>query len=92
MPGTHTPNTNVVGRAATTIAELAGIRVPPSTRVLIARLDPEQVGRAFPLSAEKLSPILAFYSVPNLAAGIELCQRLLRLRRPRPHLRDSFAE
>ncbi len=76
-PGTHTPNTNVVGRAATTIAELAGIQVPPSTRVLIARLAPEQVGRPFPLSAEKLSPILAFYAVPNLAAGIELCQRLL---------------
>ncbi len=76
-PGTHMPNTDVVGRAATTIAELAGIRVPGSTRVLIARLAPEQVGRAFPLSAEKLSPILAFYAVANLAAGIELCQRLL---------------
>ena len=35
------------------------------------------MGRAFPLSAEKLSPILAFYAVANLAAGIELCQRLL---------------
>ena len=76
-PGTHTPNTEVVGRPATAIAELAGIRVAPSTRVLIARLDPEQVGRACPLSAEKLSPILAFYSVANLAAGIEVCQRLL---------------
>ena len=29
------------------------------------------VGREFPLSAEKLSPILAFYAVPNLAAGID---------------------
>ena len=75
--GTHTPNTSVVGRPATSIAELAGIRVPASTRVLVARLEPQQVGRAFPLSAEKLSPILAFYSVANLAAGIELCQRLL---------------
>jgi acetaldehyde dehydrogenase (acetylating) len=77
LPGTRTPNTNVVGRAATSIAELAGIRVSPSTRVLIARLEPDQVGRAFPLSAEKLSPILAFYSVTNLAAGIELCRLLL---------------
>ena len=56
---------------------MAGIQVPPATRVLIARLDPEQVGREFPLSAEKLSPILAFYAVPNLAAGIALCRRLL---------------
>ena len=77
LPGTRTPNTDVVGRPATVIAEMAGIRVPRSTRVLIARLAPEQVGRAFPLSAEKLSPILAFYAVANLAAGIELCQRLL---------------
>ncbi len=77
LPGTHTPNTKIVGRAATTIAEMAGIRVPSSTRALIARLEPEQVGREFPLSAEKLSPILAFYAAPNLAAGIALCRRLL---------------
>lgn len=77
LPGSHTPNTKIVGRPATAIAEMANIKVPPATRVLIARLDPEQVGREFPLSAEKLSPILAFYSVANLAAGIDLCRRLL---------------
>jgi acetaldehyde dehydrogenase (acetylating) len=77
LPGSRTPNTQIVGRAATVIAEMAGIKAPPATRVLIARLDPEQVGREFPLSAEKLSPILAFYAVPNLAAGIALCRRLL---------------
>ncbi len=77
LPGTHTPNTKIVGRPATLIAEMAGIKVPPATRVLIARLEPEQVGREFPLSAEKLSPILAFYAAPNLAAGIALCRRLL---------------
>jgi hypothetical protein len=77
LPGSHTPNTQIVGRAATVIAEMAGVHAPRATRVLIARLDPEQVGREFPLSAEKLSPILAFYAVPNLAAGIALCRRLL---------------
>src|SRR6202790_3061327 len=77
LPGSHTPNTQIVGRAATVIAGMAGIQVPPATRVLIARLDPEQVGREFPLSAGKLSPILAFYVVPNLAGGIALCRRLL---------------
>jgi len=59
------------------IAELAGFQVPRETRVLIARLEPNQVGREFPLSAEKLSPILAFFSVPDFAAAVELCQRLL---------------
>ena len=69
------PNTQVVGRPATTIAEMAGIKVPSSTRVLIAQLD--GIGRDVPLSAEKLSPILAFYSAPNLASAIEICVRLL---------------
>jgi acetaldehyde dehydrogenase (acetylating) len=75
--GTQTANPKIVGRAATVIAQMAGMKVPPGTRVLIARLEPNQVGREFPLSAEKLSPILAFYSVPNLAAGMDLCRRLL---------------
>ncbi len=75
LGGAHVPNTQVVGRPATTIAEMAGIKVPPSTRVLIAQLD--GIGRDVPLSAEKLSPILAFYSAPNLAAAIGLCVRLL---------------
>ena len=77
LPGSHTPNTRIVGRAATVIAYMAGMMVPAATRVLIARLEPEQVGREFPLSAEKLSPILAFYVAPNFATGIALCRRLL---------------
>jgi len=75
LGGAHVPNTQVVGRPATTIAEMACIKVPPSTRVLIAQLD--GIGRDVPLSAEKLSPILAFYSAPNLAAAIGICVRLL---------------
>lgn len=74
--GASTPNPAIVGRAATVVAEMAGIKVPATTRVLIARL--EGVGREVPLSAEKLSPILAFYSAANLAAGIELCRRILQ--------------
>ncbi len=75
LGGAHVPNTQVVGRPATMIAEMAGIKVPASTRVLIAQLD--AIGRDVPLSAEKLSPILAFYSAPNLAASIDICVRLL---------------
>jgi acetaldehyde dehydrogenase (acetylating) len=76
LPATSAPNTKIVGRPATVVAEIAGINVPPTTRVLIARL--ETVGRDVPLSAEKLSPILAFYSVPDLATGIERCRQLLQ--------------
>jgi acetaldehyde dehydrogenase (acetylating) len=74
-PGANSPNPKIVGRPATTIAEMAGIKVPSGTRVLIAKL--EKVGRDEPLSSEKLSPILAFYSAANLTAGIDLCTRLL---------------
>ena len=74
--GGHVADSKLVGRHATHIAELAGIKVPPETRVLIARLD--AVGRSVPLSAEKLSPVLAFYSVANLAAGIDRCTQLLK--------------
>ena len=74
--GAATPNPQIVGRPATTIAEMAGMKVPASTRVLIAKLD--GVGREFPLSGEKLSTILSFYSAANLAACIELCVRLLQ--------------
>lgn len=75
-PGSHTPNPQIVGKPATTIAEMAGISVAPRTRVLIARL--EGVGKDYPLSAEKLSPILAFYVVANAGEAMDLCSRLLR--------------
>ena len=78
LPGSHTPNPKIVGRPATVLAEMAGITVPATARALIARLEPNEVGREFPLSAEKLSPILAFYAVPDFPAAIELAVRLLR--------------
>jgi len=74
--GSSTPNPQIVGRAATVLADMAGIKAPASTRVLIAKLN--GVGREYPLSAEKLSPILAFYSVRNFAAGVEVCTKLLQ--------------
>jgi len=77
-PVRHVPNPKIVGKHATVVAEIAGIKVPDATRVLIARLTPEQVGREWPLSAEKLSPVLAFYTVADTRAAIELCTRLLR--------------
>jgi hypothetical protein len=45
------------------IAQAAGITVPAETRVLIAEL--KGVGRDFPLSIEKLSPVLSFYVVAD---------------------------
>lgn len=69
-------NPEIVGKPATFIAEKAGIKVPPDTRVLVAPL--AGVGRDFPLSIEKLSPVLAFYVVKDWHQGCERCLQLLR--------------
>jgi acetaldehyde dehydrogenase (acetylating) len=69
-------NPEIVGRPAPFIAQKAGIGVPPETRVLVAPL--AGVGRDFPLSIEKLSPVLAFYVVKGWQEGAERCLQLLR--------------
>jgi acetaldehyde dehydrogenase (acetylating) len=70
------PNPKLVGRPATYVAEQAGISVPPSTRVLIAEL--AGVGRDYPLSIEKLCPVLSFYVVSDWRDGCERCKQILR--------------
>jgi acetaldehyde dehydrogenase (acetylating) len=68
-------NPRIVGKPATTIAEWAGVSVPPNTRCLIAEVG--GVGRDFPLSIEKLSPILTYYVVNGLEEGGRLCDEIL---------------
>lgn len=63
-------NPDVVGQSAAKIAQNAGITVPEDTKILLART--EGVGEKYPLSREKLSPILAYYVVKNAAEGIAL--------------------
>src|SRR5215216_1117887 len=70
------PNPALVGRPATVIAQHAGITVPPDTRVLIAEL--KGVGRDYPLSIEKLAPVLSFYIVSDWREGCERCKQILR--------------
>jgi acetaldehyde dehydrogenase (acetylating) len=62
-------NPAIVGKSVAVIAKMAGLTVPQGTRVLLADL--EGVGRAYPLSVEKLSPILGFYTVNDWE---EACQ------------------
>ncbi|MFB9324867.1 bifunctional acetaldehyde-CoA/alcohol dehydrogenase [Paenibacillus aurantiacus] len=62
-------NAVIVGQPAVKIAEMAGIQVPQGTKILVAEL--AGVGPSFPLSAEKLSPVLACYKVKNAQQGIE---------------------
>jgi acetaldehyde dehydrogenase (acetylating) len=70
------PNPALVGKSAVFIAGKCGIRVPETTRVLIAPL--EGVGRDYPLSIEKLCPVLSYYVVKDWREGCERCKQILR--------------
>ena len=69
-------NAKIVGKSPQVIAGMAGISIPPNTRAMLCELD--GVGRDFPLSMEKLSPILAFYIAENLEEGCERAAQVLR--------------
>lgn len=73
---TNTLNPKIVGKSAKAIAEMAGITIPDGTRALMCEL--AGVGRDYPLSMEKLSPILAYYVVDSLEEGCERCAQILR--------------
>src|SRR5687767_2810250 len=70
------PNPAFVGKPATYIAQQVGIPVAAGTRVLIAEL--AGVGRDYPLSIEKLCPVLSFYVVKDWKEGCERCMQILR--------------
>ena len=70
------PNPALVGKSALIIAQKCGITVPADTRVLLAPLT--GVGRDFPLSIEKLCPVLSFYIVTDWRQGCERCKEILR--------------
>lgn len=65
----------IVGQSAVKIAELAGIKVPADTRILMVPL--KGVGLDYPLSHEKLSPVLAYYVVNSVDEGIERAEQML---------------
>jgi acetaldehyde dehydrogenase (acetylating) len=70
------PNPTLVGKSAAFIAEKTGLNVPPGTRALVAEL--AGVGRDFPLSIEKLCPVLSYYVVADWREGCERCKQILR--------------
>jgi acetaldehyde dehydrogenase (acetylating) len=65
-----------VGQPASRIAGMAGFQVPPDTPILVVEI--QGVGRAHPLSAEKLSPVLSLLFVKDFAAALDACEAVLR--------------
>ncbi|MEH6907007.1 bifunctional acetaldehyde-CoA/alcohol dehydrogenase [Neobacillus drentensis] len=72
---TNSINHLIVGLPAAMIAKLAGVNVPVNTKILIAEL--EGVGPKYPLSCEKLSPLLACYKVNSFAEGMLIAEETL---------------
>ena len=70
------PNPALVGKTAAAIARQVGITAPEGTRALVAPL--KGVGRDFPLSIEKLCPVLSWYVVADWREACERCIQILR--------------
>ena len=70
-------NPNIVGQSACKIAEMAGIKVPESTKVLIGEV--ESVEADEPFAHEKLSPILALYKAKNFTEALDKAVKLVEL-------------
>ena len=68
-------NSEVVGKDPCDIAEKAGFLIPLETKVIVVR--EHGVGKDYPFSKEKLSPILTYYIVDNEEEGITLSEKLV---------------
>jgi len=68
-------NPDIVGQSAKFVANYARFNVPENTKVLIAECT--DVGKTEPLSMEKLSPVLAFYTADGWLEGCHRCIELL---------------
>jgi acetaldehyde dehydrogenase / alcohol dehydrogenase len=70
-------NGEAIGKDAAWIADRAGIRVPPRTRVLLAPFD--LVAGEEPLAHEKLCPVLGLVRAESADRGIEAARAVVRL-------------
>ena len=68
-------NAKIVGQKATTIAEMAQIKVPENTKILIGEVEKiKDEGFA----KEKLSPVLGFFKVKNFDEAVKIADKLVR--------------
>ncbi|MFW5651810.1 MAG: bifunctional acetaldehyde-CoA/alcohol dehydrogenase [Acetivibrio ethanolgignens] len=68
-------NPAIVGKSPAYIANLAGFEIPADTKVLCTEID--GVGPDYPLSKEKLSPVLAILKAADVEEGMSLCEKML---------------
>ena len=68
-------NARIVGQKAATIAELCGVSVPKSTKVLIGEVESVELSEEF--AHEKLSPVLAMYKAKDIEDAFQKAERLI---------------
>lgn len=70
-------NADMVGQSAHRIAEMAGITVPESAKVLVGEVTSVELEE--PFSHEKLSPVLAMYRAKSFEEALDMADRLIEL-------------
>ena len=68
-------NAKIVGQKAATIAALAGVKVPDSTKILIGEVESVDLSEEF--AHEKLSPVLAMYKAKSFKDALDKAERLI---------------
>ena len=68
-------NAKIVGQKAVKIAELAGVKVPVGTKVLIGEVESVELSEEF--AHEKLSPVLAMYRAKDFDDAVNKAERLI---------------
>ncbi|MCD8040375.1 MAG: bifunctional acetaldehyde-CoA/alcohol dehydrogenase [Clostridia bacterium] len=68
-------NAKIVGQSAYTIAKLAGVNVPESTKILIGEVESVELSEEF--AHEKLSPVLAMYKAKDFNDALEKAEKLI---------------
>ena len=68
-------NAKIVGQPAYKIAEMAGVSVPESTKILIGEVESVDISEEF--AHEKLSPVLAMYKAKTFNEAVAKAERLV---------------
>ena len=71
-----TVNAKIVGQPAPVIAELAGISVPATTKILIGEVTSVDISE--PFAHEKLSPVLALYKAKDFDTAVDMADQLVK--------------
>ena len=68
-------NAKIVGQSASAIAGLAGVTVPPDTKILIGEVESVDISEEF--AHEKLSPVLAMYRAQDFNDALDKAEHLI---------------